>query len=133
MLVSNIETLPGITITKHLGIVQGSTVRAKHVGKDFLAGIKNIFGGELGAYTELLEESRQEAIERMKEQARAKGANAILNVRFTTSTISAGAAEILAYGTAVVLDLPHVGNSDNVGNGMGETLHNDGSHTFIRG
>lgn len=106
MLVSNIETLPGVKIVKHLGIVQGSTVRAKHVGKDLLSGIKNIFGGELGAYTELLEESRQEAIERMKEQAQAKGANAILNVRFTTSTISAGAAEILAYGTAVVLATP---------------------------
>lgn len=106
MLISNIETLPGTKIVKHLGIVQGSTVRAKHVGKDFLSGIKNIFGGELGAYTELLEESRQEAIDRMQEQAKAKGANAILNVRFTTSTISAGAAEILAYGTAVVLKAP---------------------------
>lgn len=106
MLVSSIESLPGTRIVKHLGIVQGSTVRAKHVGKDFLSGIKNIFGGELGAYTELLEESRQEALDRMKEQAKAKGANAVLNVRFTTSTISAGAAEILAYGTAVVLQAP---------------------------
>lgn len=106
MLVSSIESLPGTRIVKHLGIVQGSTVRAKHVGKDFLSGIKNIFGGELGAYTELLEESRQEAIQRMKQQAAAKGANAVLNVRFTTSTISAGAAEILAYGTAVVLQAP---------------------------
>ncbi len=106
MLVSSIEHIPGTTIVKHLGIVQGSTVRAKHVGKDFLAGFKNIFGGELGAYTELLEESREEAVLRMKEQAQAKGANAVLNVRFTTSTISAGAAEILAYGTAVVLKVP---------------------------
>lgn len=106
MLISNIEMLPGARIVKHLGIVQGSTVRAKHAGKDFLSGIKNMFGGELGSYTELLEESRQEAIDRMKEQARAKGANAVLNVRFTTSTIAAGAAEILAYGTAVVLKKP---------------------------
>lgn len=104
MITSNIEILPGARIVKHLGIVQGSTVRAKHAGKDFLAGVKNMFGGELGAYTELLEESRQEAIDRMKEQARAKGANAVLNVRFTTSTIAAGAAEILAYGTAVVVE-----------------------------
>lgn len=103
MLVSNIEIIPGTQIVKHLGIVQGSTVRAKHVGKDFLAGFKNMLGGELGAYTELLEESRAEALERMKEQAKAKGANAVLNVRFSTSTIAAGAAEILAYGTAVVL------------------------------
>ncbi len=103
MLTSNIEMVPGARVVKHLGIVQGSTVRAKHVGKDFLAGVKNMFGGELGAYTELLEESRQEALDRMKEQARSKGANAVLNVRFTTSTIAAGAAEILAYGTAVVI------------------------------
>ncbi len=106
MLVSSIENIPSTRIAKHLGIVQGSTVRAKHVGKDLLSSIKNIFGGELGAYTELLEESRDEAIERMKDQARAKGANAILNVRFTTSTISSGAAEILAYGTAVQLQVP---------------------------
>lgn len=106
MLISSIEIIPNTRIVKHLGIVQGSTVRAKHVGKDLLAGIKNIFGGELGAYTELLEESRKEAVERMKQQAETKGANAILNVRFTTSTISAGAAEILAYGTAVVLQTP---------------------------
>lgn len=106
MLILNIENLPNDKIIKHLGIVQGSTVRAKHVGRDFLSGIKNIFGGELGAYTELLEESRQEALDRMKQQALAKGANAILNVRFSTSTISAGAAEILAYGTAVVLQTP---------------------------
>lgn len=98
--------LPGARIVKHVGIVQGSTVRTKHAGKDFLAGIKNMFGGELHAYTELLEESRQEAIDRMKDQARAKGANAILNVRFSTSAITAGAAEILAYGTAVVLKTP---------------------------
>lgn len=107
MLISNIETLPGTRIVKHLGIVQGSTVRAKHVGKDLLSSIKNIFGGELSAYTELLDESRAEAIERMKAQAEKKGANAILNVRFSTSTISAGAAEILAYGTAVVLQVPN--------------------------
>jgi len=104
MLISNIEIVPGKRITQHLGLVQGSTVRAKHVGKDIMAGFKNIFGGELNSYTELLQESRQEAIDRMSEQAKAAGANAVINVRFSTSSITAGASEILAYGTAVLLE-----------------------------
>ena len=104
MIITTLEYVPGKTITKHLGLVQGSTVRAKHAGKDIMAGIKNIFGGELKAYTELLHESRDEAIDRMKEQAQATGANAVLNVRFSTSSISQGASEIFTYGTAVVLD-----------------------------
>ena len=104
MIITTLEYVPGKTINKHLGLVQGSTVRAKHVGKDILAGIKNVFGGELTAYTELLQESREEAIERMIEQAQATGANAVLNVRFSTSSISQGASEIFTYGTAVVLD-----------------------------
>ena len=104
MLLSNTEYIPGYTISRHLGLVQGSTVRAKHAGKDFLAGLKNIVGGELKAYTELLNESRQEATERMLEQARGIGANAVINIRFSTSNIAAGASELLAYGTAVVLE-----------------------------
>ncbi|MEH6627667.1 MAG: YbjQ family protein [Motiliproteus sp.] len=104
MLISNIEVVPGKRVTQHLGLVQGSTVRAKHAGKDIMAGLKNIFGGELCAYTELLQESRTEAIERMTEQAQAIGANAVINVRFATSAIAAGASEILAYGTAVQLE-----------------------------
>lgn len=104
MLLSNLELVPGRRITKHLGLVQGSTVRAKHVGKDLFASLKNIVGGELKAYTELLQESREEATQRMVQQAEAAGANAILNIRFATSSITAGAAEIFAYGTAVVLD-----------------------------
>ena len=104
MIITTLEYVPGKTITKHLGLVQGSTVRAKHAGKDIMAGIKNIFGGELKAYTELLHESRDEAIDRMKEQAQATGANAILNVRFSTSSITQGASEIYTYGTAVVLE-----------------------------
>ncbi|GHT81556.1 UPF0145 protein [Betaproteobacteria bacterium] len=103
IVLSNIEHFPGYTITRHLGLVQGSTVRAKHVGRDIMAGLKNIVGGELKGYTELLNESRQEAIDRMSEQARAVGANAVINVRFSTANIAAGAAEILAYGTAVVI------------------------------
>ena len=104
MLLSNLELVPGKRIVKHLGLVQGSTVRAKHVGKDIFAGLKNIVGGELKAYTELLQESREEAVKRMVEQAKAAGANAVLNVRFVTSSITQGAAEILAYGTAVTLE-----------------------------
>jgi uncharacterized protein YbjQ (UPF0145 family) len=103
MLISNIEVIPDMRVTKHLGLVQGSTVRAKHAGKDIMAGFKNVFGGELASYTELLQESREQAVERMTEQAEAIGANAVINVRFSTSAIAAGASEILAYGTAVVL------------------------------
>lgn len=104
MLISNMEVVPGKKITQHLGLVQGSTVRAKHAGRDIMAGLKNIFGGELKGYTELLSESRDEAIERLKEQAQAIGANAIVNVRFSTSSIAAGASEIFVYGTAVILE-----------------------------
>ncbi len=105
MILTNIESVPGKKIVEHFGLVSGSTVRAKHAGRDFAAGLKNIFGGELKGYTELLKESRQEALERMEEQAKAVGANAIVNVRFATTSITAGAAEILVYGTAVRLEL----------------------------
>lgn len=104
MLLSTMEIIPGRRIKEHFGIVQGSTVRAKHAGKDFLAGLKNVVGGELKAYTELMQEARSQATERMVEQARACGANAVLNVRYTTTAITMGAAEILAFGTAVVLE-----------------------------
>jgi uncharacterized protein YbjQ (UPF0145 family) len=104
MLVTNIEIVPDKRIIEHLGLVQGSSVRAKHVGRDIMAGLKNVFGGELKGYTELLQESRAEAMERMVQQAEAVGANAVLNVRFSTSSVAAGAAELFAYGTAVVLE-----------------------------
>ncbi|MCR9106457.1 MAG: YbjQ family protein [Gammaproteobacteria bacterium] len=104
MLITNIEVLPGKRVVKHLGLVQGSTVRAKHAGRDIMASFKNIFGGELGGYTELLQESREQALQRMQEQATAIGGNAVINVRFSTSAIAAGASEILAYGTAVVVE-----------------------------
>ena len=104
MLISNLEIIPGSRIIKHLGLVQGSTVRSKHVGKDIMAGLKNIVGGELKGYTDLLKEARQEATDRMVQQAKGIGANAVLNVRFSTSSITQGAAEMLAYGTAVVLE-----------------------------
>jgi uncharacterized protein YbjQ (UPF0145 family) len=103
MEITNLDSIPGKVITRHLGLVQGSTVRSKHVGKDIFAGLKNIVGGELKAYTELLNESRAEATDRMLAQARAVGANAVVNVRFATSNIASGAAEVMAYGTAVVV------------------------------
>ena len=104
MIVTNLETIPGKTISKHFGLVQGNTIRAKHVGRDIMAGFKNIFGGELKGYTELLSESRKEATDRMIAQAETLGANAILNIRYSTSSVTQGAAELYAYGTAVVLD-----------------------------
>ncbi|MGY0217491.1 YbjQ family protein [Endozoicomonadaceae bacterium StTr2] len=104
MILTNIEAVPGKKIVQHLGMVQGNTVRSKHAGKDILAGIKNIFGGELTGYTELLTEAREEAVARMSQQAEAIGANAVINIRFSTSSVAAGAAELFAYGTAVVLE-----------------------------
>ncbi|MEM8606655.1 MAG: YbjQ family protein [Myxococcota bacterium] len=101
MILTNIDSVPGRRVVEHLGLVQGSTIRAKHLGRDFAAGLKNIVGGELKGYTELLQESRTEATNRMIAQAEALGANAVLNVRFTTSSVAQGASEILAYGTAV--------------------------------
>lgn len=104
MIVSNMEIIPGKRVKEHLGLVQGSTVRTKHVGRDIMASLKNIFGGELRGYTELLQESREEAVNRMKKQAEAVGANAVLNVRFSTSSVTQGAAELFAYGTAVIME-----------------------------
>ena len=95
---SNVETIPGKNITQSLGLVTGSTVRAKHLGKDIFAGLKNIVGGELKAYTELLNESRNEALQRMMMAAHAMGANGIVNVRFATSNVAAGASELFCYG-----------------------------------
>ena len=104
MIVTNLELIPGKRVTSHLGIVQGSTVRAKHIGRDIFAGLKNIVGGELKGYTELMQEAREEATQRMIAEAQSIGANAVLNVRFATTSIAVGAAEILAYGSAVKLE-----------------------------
>jgi uncharacterized protein YbjQ (UPF0145 family) len=103
MLIVTTETIPGRQMIETKGFVQGSTVRAKHIGRDFAAGLKNIVGGELKGYTELLNESRQESLQRMVEQARQMGANAIVCVRFSTSAITQQASEVLCYGTAVVV------------------------------
>jgi uncharacterized protein YbjQ (UPF0145 family) len=99
--ISNTESIPGRTVVQFYGVVTGNTVRAKHIGRDIMAGLKNIVGGELVGYTELLQDSRKEATDRMIEQAQSMGANAVVNVRFATSSISQGAAELFAYGTAV--------------------------------
>ena len=104
MILSNTETIPGKSIREFYGVVSGSTVRAKHFGRDLMASFKNIIGGELKGYTELLNEARQEAIERMIAQAQSVGANAVVNVRFSTSSVAQGAAEIFAYGTAVKVE-----------------------------
>ncbi|NJL98783.1 MAG: YbjQ family protein [Synechococcaceae cyanobacterium SM2_3_2] len=101
MILTTLEGVPGKQIVEHYGLVQGNTVRAKHLGKDILAGFKNMIGGEMKAYTELLQESREEAMQRMTQQAQQLGANAIVNIRFATSSVAAGAAELYAYGTAV--------------------------------
>ena len=101
MILTNVQTVPGKTIVEHFGLVSGSTVRAKHLGRDVMAGLKNVVGGELKGYTELLQESRNESIDRMVEQARQLGATAVVNVRFATSAVASGAAELYVYGTAV--------------------------------
>jgi len=103
MIVTNTETISGFTIQKTLGLVQGNTVRAKHAGRDIAASFKNLVGGELKGYTELLTESRREAMQRMLAQAQQLGANAVVNVRFSTSSVTAGASELYVYGTAVVV------------------------------
>ena len=103
MIIVNTETVPGKEITQFHGLVQGNTIRAKHVGRDIGAALKNLVGGELQAYTQLLTEARQQALDRMVAQAEEMGANAVVNVRFTTSSIAGGAAELYAYGTAVTV------------------------------
>ena len=104
MLLTNVDQVPGMRIAEHYGLVSGSTVRAKHVGRDIMASLKNIVGGELKGYTELLNDARQQATDRMVEQAQALGANAVINVRFSTSSVAQGAAEIYVYGTAVRME-----------------------------
>ena len=104
MILTNVETVPGKKIVEHYGLVQGSTIRAKHVGRDIMASLKNLVGGELKGYTELMREARGEATRRMMEEASQLGANAIVNVRYATSSVAQGAAELFAYGTAVKVE-----------------------------
>ena len=103
MITTTTETIPGHGILSHLSIVCGNTVRAKHVGRDIMAGLKTLVGGEVSGYTEMLQESRNQATDRMVAQAKSMGADAIVNVRFTTSQVQRGMSEMLAYGNAVKL------------------------------
>lgn len=104
VLVTTLEQVPGYRVRTVIGVVSGSVVRARSVGRDIVAGLRNLAGGEIKEYTELMAESRDLAIKRMVEKARALGANAVLGMRFSTSQIMSGAAEVMAYGTAVVLE-----------------------------
>ncbi len=101
IIVTTTETIPGYEVEEALGVVFGNTVRARHIGKDILAGLKNVVGGEIQEYTEMLADARKEALNRMINEARKLGADAVVNVRFATAQTMAGAAELLAYGTAV--------------------------------
>jgi uncharacterized protein YbjQ (UPF0145 family) len=104
MILVTTDFVPGYRVTESFGLVRGSTIRAKHVGKDIIAGLRTIFGGEIKEYTEMLTESRAESMRRMEAQAERLKADAVINVRFVTSQVMAGAAELLAYGTAVKLE-----------------------------
>jgi uncharacterized protein YbjQ (UPF0145 family) len=104
MLLSTTDEIPGKKIVKHLGLVRGNTIRVRHVGKDILAGLRNLVGGEVTEYTKLMAESREQSIDRMIESAKELGANAIIGLRFSTSEVMMHAAEILVYGTAVVVE-----------------------------
>jgi uncharacterized protein YbjQ (UPF0145 family) len=104
MILSTTETIAGRRVKTVLGLVRGNTIRARHVGKDIAAAFKNLAGGEITDYTKMLAESREQALDRMIEDAESLGANAVLGIRFSTSSVMQGAAEILAYGTAVLLE-----------------------------
>lgn len=104
MILTTLAAVPGKEIIEHYGIVTGSTVRSKNMGRDFMAGLKNFVGGELKCYTELLDESRKEAMKRMVNSAQGQGANAVVNIRLATSSVAQGAAEVFIYGTAVKVE-----------------------------
>ena len=101
MIITTTFDVPGKKIDKTLGVVKGNTIRARHVGRDIMAGLKNIVGGEIKSYTQLLNSARDEAIERMKDEAKKLNADAVVGLRMTTSDVMQGSAEVLAYGTAV--------------------------------
>ena len=117
ILITTAERLPDRRIVRVLGLVRGNSVRARHVGRDIMAALKNLAGGEIRDYTKLLAESREQALDRMADMAVGEGANAVVALRFTTSMVMGGAAELLAYGTAVVVDDP---DGEGEGNGNGE-------------
>jgi len=104
MLLSTTYTIHGRKIVKHLGLVRGNTIRARHIGRDIMAGLRNIIGGEITDYTKMMAESREQSIDRMIEEAQKLGANAIIGVRFSTTEIMQRAAEIMVFGTAVIVE-----------------------------
>jgi uncharacterized protein YbjQ (UPF0145 family) len=104
MLLSTTETIHGKKIVKHLGLVRGNTIRARHLGRDIMAGLRNVVGGEVTDYTKMMAESREQSIDRMIEEAQKLGANAIVGVKFSTTEMMQHAAEIMVYGTAVVVE-----------------------------
>ena len=103
ILVVTTDTVPGKRVERVIGLVRGNTIRARHMGHDIMAGLKSIVGGEIGEYTKMMAESREQALDRLRTQAAARGANAVVAAKFTTSMVLQGTSEILAYGTAVVL------------------------------
>ena len=104
MILATTDTISGKRIVRNLGLVRGNTIRARHVGRDILAGLRSIVGGEIVEYTKLIAEAREQSLDRMQAEAKRMGANAVVGVRFTTSVIMSGAAELLAFGTAVVVE-----------------------------
>lgn len=104
MMVVTTDGVPGTRIIRTLGLVRGNTIRARHIGKDVLAGLKGIVGGEISEYTKMVAESREQALDRLVEEAEGLGANAVVGLRFTTASMMQGAAELLAYGTAVIVE-----------------------------
>lgn len=104
MIMTTTETISGKKVVKTLGLVKGNTIRARHVGRDIVAGFRNIVGGEITEYTKMLAESREQALDRMQQEAKKLGANAVVGMRFITASIMGGAAELLAYGTAVIVE-----------------------------
>jgi len=104
MIITTSEQIPGRNVIKTIGWVKGNTIRARHMGKDIMAGLRSVVGGEITEYTKMMAESREQSIQRMVEEAESQGANAIIGLRFTTSMVMQNASEILAYGTAVVVE-----------------------------
>ncbi len=104
MIITTSESIEGKTIVQTVGLVKGSTIRARHMGRDIMAGLRGIVGGEITEYTKMMAESREQALQRMEEDATAQGANAVVAMRFTTSMVMQNASEILAYGTGVVVE-----------------------------
>ncbi|UCE97433.1 MAG: YbjQ family protein [Dehalococcoidia bacterium] len=104
MIITTSTNIEGMNITKTVGLVKGSTIRARHLGRDIMAGLRGMVGGEIGEYTKMMAEAREQALKRMIEDAESKGANAIVGMRFATSMVMQNAAEVLAYGTGVILE-----------------------------